>query len=98
METYRVLICPVASIPAFRHGERTWTVEGAEVAYLDAMTYTHWFNTLGNPAVVVRVGRSPEGLPIGVQIVGRPFEEEVVLAVAAQIERAVGGYLRPPVS
>jgi Asp-tRNA(Asn)/Glu-tRNA(Gln) amidotransferase A subunit family amidase len=98
METYKVLICPVASIPAFRHGERKWTVDGAEVEYLDAMTYTHWFNTLGNPAVVVRVGKSPEGLPIGVQIVGRPFEEEVVLAVAAQIERAVGGYVRPPIS
>jgi Asp-tRNA(Asn)/Glu-tRNA(Gln) amidotransferase A subunit family amidase len=98
METYRVLICPVASIPAFRHGERTWTVEGTEVGYLDAMTYTHWFNILGNPAVVVPAGRSAEGLPIGVQVVGRPFEEEVVLAVAEQIERALGGYVKPPIS
>ncbi len=98
METHRVLICPVASIPAFRHGERRWTVDGREVAYLDAMTYTQWFNILGNPAVVVPVGRSPEGLPIGVQVVGRPFEEEVVLAVAEQIEAAVGGYVKPPIS
>ncbi len=98
METYRVLICPVASVPAFRHGERTWTVDGAEVEYLDAMSYTQWFNILGNPAVVVPIGRSPEGLPIGVQVVGRPFEEEVVLAVAEQIEREVGGYVRPPIS
>lgn len=97
METYRVLICPVAAIPAFRHGERRWTVEGTRVGYLDAMTYTHWFNILGNPAVVVPVGRSADGLPIGVQVVGRPFEEEVVLAVAAQIEREVGGYVRPPI-
>jgi Asp-tRNA(Asn)/Glu-tRNA(Gln) amidotransferase A subunit family amidase len=98
METYRVLICPVASIPAFRHGERRWTVDGTEVEYLDAMSYTQWFNILGNPAVVVPVGKSPEGLPIGVQVVGRPFEEEVVLAVAEQIERAAGGYVRPPIS
>jgi Asp-tRNA(Asn)/Glu-tRNA(Gln) amidotransferase A subunit family amidase len=93
-----VLICPVAAIPAFRHGERTWEIDGTNVDYLDAMSYTHWFNILGNPAVVVPVGTSAGGLPIGVQIVGRPFEEEVVLAVAAQIEREVGGYVRPPIS
>jgi Asp-tRNA(Asn)/Glu-tRNA(Gln) amidotransferase A subunit family amidase len=98
METYRVLICPVAAIPAFRHGERSWTVDDTEVEYLDAMTYTHWFNILGNPAVVVPVGTSADGLPIGVQVVGRPFEEEVILAVAAQIEREVRGYVRPPIS
>ena len=98
METYRVLICPVAAIPAFRHGERAWKVDGTDVEYLDAMSYTHWFNILGNPAVVVPVGKSAEGLPIGVQVVGRPFEEELILAVAAQIEREVGGYVRPPIS
>jgi Asp-tRNA(Asn)/Glu-tRNA(Gln) amidotransferase A subunit family amidase len=68
------------------------------VSYLDAMAYTQWFNILGNPAAVVPVSKSPEGLPIGVQVIGRPFEEEVVLAVADQIERAVGGYVRPPIS
>jgi Asp-tRNA(Asn)/Glu-tRNA(Gln) amidotransferase A subunit family amidase len=98
METHRVLICPVSAIPAFRHGEREWKIDGTDVAYLDAMTYTHWFNILGNPAVVVPVGKSADGLPIGVQVVGRPFEEEVVLAVAAQIEREFGGYVRPPIS
>lgn len=98
MEVHRVLICPVSSVPAFRHGERAWNIDGADVEYLDAMTYTHWFNILGNPSVVVPVGRSPEGLPIGVQVVGRPFEEELILAVAAQIERGVGGYVRPPLS
>jgi Asp-tRNA(Asn)/Glu-tRNA(Gln) amidotransferase A subunit family amidase len=89
METHRILICPVASVPAFRHGERSWDIEGTKVGYLDAMSYTQWFNVLGNPAAVVPVGRSPEGLPIGVQIVGRPFEEELVLSVAAAIEREV---------
>lgn len=98
MATHQVLICPVASIPAFRHGERSWRVEGTDVGYLDAMTYTHWCNTLGNPAVVIPAGRSAEGLPIGVQVIGRPHEEEVVLAVAAQIERELGGYAPPPIS
>lgn len=96
METHRVLICPVASIPAFRHGEREWTVEGRTVHYLDAMSYTQWFNVLGNPAAVVPVGTSPEGLPIGVQVVGRPWEEELVLSVAAAIEAGTGGYRPPP--
>lgn len=98
MSTHRILICPVASIPAFRHGERRWTVEGRDVGYLDAMSYTQWFNILGNPAAVVRAGTSPEGLPIGVQVVGRPFEEEVVLSVAAAIERGCGGYRPPPLA
>jgi len=97
MQEHRVLICPVASVPAFRHGERRWTVEGRDVGYLDAMSYTQWFNVLGNPAAVVPVGRSPEGLPIGVQVVGRPFEEELVLSVAGAIERECGGYRRPPI-
>ena len=95
MAAHRVLICPVTSVPAFRHGERQWTIDGREVSYLDAMSYTQWFNILGNPAAVVPVKRSPEGLPIGVQVVGRPFEEEIVLQVAAAIEKGVGGYVAP---
>ena len=91
METHRVVICPVASVPAFRHGERSWTVDGRTVRYLEAMSYTQWFNILGFPAVVVPAGRSPEGLPIGVQIAGRPYEEELVLAVAAAVERGCAG-------
>ena len=96
MEQFPILICPVCAIPAFRHGERAWTVQGQRVGYLRAMAYSQWFNLLGNPAVVVPVSQSPEGLPIGVQIVGRPWEEEAVLAVAAKIEEACGGFRRPP--
>jgi amidase len=50
------------------------------------------------PAAVVRVGQSPEGLPIGVQIVGRPWEEELVLTVAAALEQECGGWQKPPIS
>ncbi len=95
MREYPVLICPAAAIPAFRHGERSWQIDGKTVNYLDAWSYTEWFNLLGNPAAVVPVGRSPEGLPIGVQIVGRPWEEEQVLAVAAVLEKECGAW-RPP--
>jgi amidase len=94
MSKHPVLLCPVASIPAFRHGEREWTVEGRAVEYLDAVRHTQWFNVLAAPAAVVPVGRSPEGLPIGVQIVARPFEDETALGVAAVVDAAFG--YRPP--
>jgi Asp-tRNA(Asn)/Glu-tRNA(Gln) amidotransferase A subunit family amidase len=95
MKEFPILLCPAAAIPAFRHGERSWVVEGQTVNYLDAWSYTEFFNLLGNPAVVVPVGRSPEGMPIGVQIVGRPWEEELVLAVATEVERGAGGFREP---
>jgi len=95
MRVFPILLCPVAAIPAFRHGERNWQIEGHNVKYLDAWSYTEWFNLLGLPACVVPVGRSPEGLPIGVQIVGRPWEEDLVLQVAAAIEARCGGYQSP---
>ncbi len=97
MRRYPIWLCPVASVPAFRHGERQWTMEGATVHYLDAVRHTQWFNTLAAPAAVVPVGRSPEGLPIGVQIAGRPFHDEAVLAIASVIDRAFG-YQAPPLA
>jgi len=90
MEQYPILLCPAAAIPAFRHGERSWQIDGKTVEYLDAWSYTEFFNLLGNPAVAVPVSRSSEGLPIGVQIVGRPWEEEQVLTVAEVLEKALG--------
>jgi amidase len=90
MRRYPVLLCPVASVPAFRHGERSWNVEGQSVEYLDAWRYTQWFNALAAPAAVVPVGHLPQGLPIGVQIVARPFEDETALGVAAVIDAAFG--------
>ena len=97
MREFPVLLCPVCSIPAFRPGERVWTVEGQSVAYLDAMRYTQWFNLLGGPAVVVPVSRDAAGLPIGVQVAARPFEDELALAVAAAIESEFG-YKPPPLA
>jgi Asp-tRNA(Asn)/Glu-tRNA(Gln) amidotransferase A subunit family amidase len=96
MRNHPVLLCPTASIPAFRHGEREWQLEGKTVKYLDAWSYCEWFNLLGFPAMVLPMGRSPEGLPIGVQIVGRPWEEELVFAVASMLEEARGEFSQPP--
>ncbi len=95
MREYPILLCPVASIPAFRHGERSWQIDGQTVQYLAAWSYTEWFNLLGTPAVVVPVGRSDEGLPIGVQIVARPWQEELVLAAAAELETQRGAWRGP---
>ncbi len=96
MDRYPILLCPVSAGPAFRHGERSWNIEGKTVEYLDYFSYSQCFNLLGNPAAVVPMGITSEGLPIGVQIVGRPWEEERVLAVAARIEQA-GGWIEPPI-
>jgi Asp-tRNA(Asn)/Glu-tRNA(Gln) amidotransferase A subunit family amidase len=98
MREYPILLCPVASIPAFRHGERSWEIDGRTVKYLDAWSYTEWFNLLGTPAVTVPFGRSNEGLPIGVQIVARPWQEELVLSVAAELEAQRGPWQAPNVS
>ncbi|HVN93326.1 MAG TPA: amidase [Terracidiphilus sp.] len=97
MSEYPILLCPVASIPAFRHGERAWSIDGKSVGYLDAMRFTQWFNALACPAAVVPVGASPEGRPIGVQIAGQPFDDEAVLGVAAVVDAAFG-YRRPPMA
>ena len=97
LSAYPVLLCPAASIPAFGHGEREWIVEGRVVEYLDAVRHTQWFNALAAPAAVVPVGRSPEGLPIGVQIMARPFEDETALGVAAVVDAAFG-YKPPPMA
>ncbi len=94
MQEYPVILSPVAAIPAFRHGERSWQIDEVPVLYLDAVRYTQWWNTMGAPAAVVPVGCSREGLPIGVQIAARPYEDETALGVARLLDAAFG--YRPP--
>jgi Asp-tRNA(Asn)/Glu-tRNA(Gln) amidotransferase A subunit family amidase len=96
MSRVPIVICPVCSVPAFRHDEREWNIGGKRVFYMDAMSYTQWFNLLGNPAVVLPVGQSPEGLPIGVQVVGEPNAEELILKVASVLEQAIGPHRQAP--
>ncbi len=81
---FDLLVCPPNAHPALRHGE----VDAAMRAFSHTMTW----NLAGWPGAVVRVGTSPEGLPIGVQLVARPWREDVALAAAACIERASGGW------
>ena len=90
MEGYDAILCPASAFPAPEHGG-TFS-EGARHAF----TYTSAYNMTGWPAAVVRGGTSPEGLPIGVQVVARPWREDVALALAARLEAALGGWQRPP--
>jgi Asp-tRNA(Asn)/Glu-tRNA(Gln) amidotransferase A subunit family amidase len=94
---YSALITPVCSIPAFRHGEREWDIDGQRVEYFEAMRFTQWFNLLGAPAAVVPIGRSADGLPIGVQVAGRPYRDETVLRIAEMLDSDFG-YKPPPMA
>jgi amidase len=61
------------------------------------MRYSQWLNLAGFPGAAVPVATSREGLPIGVQIIGRPYEDELVLAVAEAIERGRGAWQAPSI-
>ncbi|MFQ5934010.1 MAG: amidase [Dehalococcoidia bacterium] len=90
MDDHDVILCPTAAYPAMHHGT---TFDSANLA---AFSYTETYNLTGWPGVVVRAGTSPEGLPIGVQVVAGPWRDEVALAVAQRIETLCGGWQPPP--
>jgi Asp-tRNA(Asn)/Glu-tRNA(Gln) amidotransferase A subunit family amidase len=93
MQDVPIFLSPISSITAFRHGDGNYK-QGT--GYRDTMRYSQWLNLAGFPGASVPFGVSSEGLPIGVQVIGRPFEEELVLAVAEAIEQARGPWQRPP--
>ncbi len=88
MQNYDAIICPTAAIPAPPHGNTF--AESNRNAF-----YTGPYNLTGWPGTVVRCGESPEGLPIGVQVITRPWREDVSLALAALLESALGGWQKP---
>ena len=90
LRNYDLILCPVQALPAIEHG--TWL--NGDV--FPGFSYTVAYNLTGWPAAVVRCGTSPEGLPIKVQAVARPWREDVALTVAQHLETALGGYQQPP--
>jgi len=96
MRDVPILLSPVSSTSAFLHGEGTWR-HAAKECYRDTMRFSQWLNLAGLPGASVPVAVSAKGLPIGVQVIGRPHEEELVLAVAEQIENARGPWQSPPI-
>jgi Asp-tRNA(Asn)/Glu-tRNA(Gln) amidotransferase A subunit family amidase len=91
-----LMVAPVGATTAFEHEAHKVMVGEQTLSTFRAFSYSQAFNVFDLPVVVIPVARSAEGLPIGVQIVGRPFEEESVLAAAAIVEHAVGGWQSPP--
>jgi Asp-tRNA(Asn)/Glu-tRNA(Gln) amidotransferase A subunit family amidase len=92
MRDVPILLSPICSAPAFRHGEGNWQ---PVCGYRDTMRHAQWLNLAGFPGVSVPMGFSAEGLPIGVQVIGRPNEDELVLAVAEILETARGKWKAP---
>ena len=88
IQNYDAIICPTAAMPAPPHGA-TFRDENRNGFYTGPYNLTGW------PGTVVRDGTSPEGLPIGVQVIARPWREDVSLALAALLESALGGWQNP---
>jgi Asp-tRNA(Asn)/Glu-tRNA(Gln) amidotransferase A subunit family amidase len=86
MKNTPLIIAPVGSVPAFPHGAQRIEVLGESISIFRAFSYSQTFNVFGLPACSVPVSHSPEGLPIGVQVIGRPFAEDEVLAAARIVE------------
>lgn len=93
MQTVPVLLSPVSSAPAFRHGEGNYRLG---TGYLDTMRFSQWVNLAGFPGVSVTVTVSSDGLPIGVQLIGRPFEDELLFSVAEALEASRGKWQLSP--
>ena len=87
-----LLLSPVCAAPAFRHGQGSYKPGSG---YRDTMRHSQWLNLAGFPGVAVPMEISSEGLPVGVQIIGRPYEDELALAVAEQLEAARGNWVAP---
>jgi amidase len=100
METYEFLICPVNQVPPF-DVDRRWVQEinGVKMdTYIDWMKSCYYITVTGLPALSVPCGFTPQGLPVGMQIVGRHNDDFGVLQLAHAFEQATGvGQRRPPV-
>ena len=89
MAGYDAILSPVLPYVAVPHGTSFEADKQAGAGYVQM------HNLTGFPAATVRVGTSPEGLPIGVQVVARPWREDVALALANRLEQDFGGWTMP---
>jgi Asp-tRNA(Asn)/Glu-tRNA(Gln) amidotransferase A subunit family amidase len=90
-----ILLSAVSTAPAFKHGAGNYQPCDPH-NYRDTMRFSQWLNLAGFPGLSLPMGQSPEGLPINIQLIARPHEEELLLAVAAQLEQARGPWQPPP--
>ena len=84
------VIMPVCGVTAFPHRCRKFSAGDAEIGLFQAVMPAVLANVLGLPAVTVPVAVSAEGLPIGVQLIGRPFDEELLLELAIRLQDESG--------
>jgi amidase len=101
MEDYEFLVAPVSQVPPFDVKKRYVTeINGVEMGtYIDWMKSCYYVTVTGLPAISVPCGFTPEDLPVGVQIVGRPRDDLGVLQLAHAFEQATGfGKHRPPIA
>lgn len=102
-EGYDALLCPVLPVPAFRHDQegdilsRTLMVNDEEHPYLLVTSWTGLIGIVGLPSAVPPIGRTPAGIPVGVQVV-TPYlrDREAVLLAGVVAEVTGGGYRTPP--
>jgi Asp-tRNA(Asn)/Glu-tRNA(Gln) amidotransferase A subunit family amidase len=92
MERFPVLITPVCGTTAWKHRQRRYPTATKEIGLFEAMMPATWLNLLGLPGMVIPFGLDGNGLPIGIQLVGRPYEEELLLEVAIRLEEARGPF------
>ena len=99
METYEFIILPVSQVPPFDVKQRYINkINDVKMeTYIDWMKSCYYITTFGNPAISVPCGFTPEGLPVGVQIVGRHQDDFGVLQLAYAFEQATEFWKnRPP--
>ena len=91
IKKYDAIITPTAPFAACNHGE---TFNGKNK---DAFAYTSAYNLTGWPGTVVRYGNTEDNLPIGVQIISKPWREDISLAIALVLEQMSGGWKKPEI-
>lgn len=99
LDPWDVWLTPVAATAAFTH-RPAWSaveVDGRQYPHVVANgAYTMPFNLSGHPAVVIPVGVTQQGLPIGLQLVGHRWREIELLAIAEELDKVVGDFRHPP--
>ena len=96
MQEFPVILSPACGVPAWHHRERRWHTDEKDIGLLEAMMPVTLFNITSLPAVTIPFGMTDDGIPVGIQIAGRPYEEEVILEIAQILERIRGPFPGPP--
>lgn len=95
LEQTPVILMPVSATTAFRHRQRRFDTPSKQIGLFEAMMTATAINLLGVPAVTIPFGQDENGLPVGIQLVGAPYTEELLLELAVRMEDARGAFPSP---